>query len=158
MGLRTEENRKRERKKNNNKKKKQERKGGRGGEKKDRAYCWLQRIHLRIAAYENNTTWSLVTSVASPRFIFQGIALPISPPSPDFLVFLTPPLSIIPPVLHAGIWIALHATGCIIIRPLYLWKLGWVIASRVCFCAQGGGGGIEEGGRKGGRGEIVKRD
>lgn len=108
-----EREKKKEKERNNNKKNKK----GREKEKKDRGYCWLQRIHLRIAAYENNATWSLVTSAARPRFIFQGITLSISSsfPSPPISSFFSPPpLSIIPPVLHAGIWIALHATRVVL--------------------------------------------
>lgn len=66
---------------------KKENKKEREKEKKDRAYCWLQRIHLRIAAYENNATWSLVTSAARPRFIFQGITPSISSSFPRFSRF-----------------------------------------------------------------------
>lgn len=159
MGLRTEENRKRERKKNNNKKKKTRKEGGRGGEKKDRAYCWLQRIHLRIAAYENNTTWSLVTSVASPRFIFQGIALPISsPPPPIFSFFSLPRFRLFHPFCMPE-FESRYMQRVVLSFGHYICE-SWAESLRVVCVSvhKGGGGGIEEGGRKGGRGEIVKRD
>ena len=48
---------------------------------------------MRIAAYENNATWSLVTSAAPLRFIFQRITLCLFPCSAFFFFSFLPPLS-----------------------------------------------------------------